>query len=230
MSRTRSSLLHSASSTFFLSAPVGLAVVRMGDVEKRKRPESLFAVSRHSLVDRISGQEAAVQVGQRNTDDGILKNGSPSLHAACRCDSRSGRSMSDQSTDIVSLQAASSSPWFTLANSCVWNNSCPTEVQVSRRIGLMSGRYLTRFCGLLATSALILPAIARPRYQPIEPESAFRTSSDLVLINAKSSGWPGPFTQWSGGGAVPPVRRRSGAEACRIQPRRRTRLDRTGVR
>jgi Ca-activated chloride channel homolog len=49
----------------------------------------------------------------------------------------------------------------------------------------MSGRYLTRFCGLLAMSVLILPAIARSRYQPIEPESAFRTSSDLVLINAR---------------------------------------------
>ena len=49
----------------------------------------------------------------------------------------------------------------------------------------MSGRYLTRFCGLLAMSVLILPAIARSRDQPIEPESAFRTSSDLVLINAR---------------------------------------------
>jgi len=34
-----------------LSVPVGLAAVRMGDVEKRKRPESLFAGSRQSLVD-----------------------------------------------------------------------------------------------------------------------------------------------------------------------------------
>jgi len=49
----------------------------------------------------------------------------------------------------------------------------------------MSGRCFTRFCGLLATSALILPAIAEYPHQPIEPESAFRTSSDLVLINAR---------------------------------------------
>jgi Ca-activated chloride channel homolog len=48
----------------------------------------------------------------------------------------------------------------------------------------MSGRYLTRFCGLLAMSVLILPAIARSR-KPIELESAFHTSSDLVLINAR---------------------------------------------
>ncbi len=49
----------------------------------------------------------------------------------------------------------------------------------------MSGRYLTQFCGLLATWVLILPTFARSRHEPIEPESAFRTSSDLVLINAR---------------------------------------------
>ncbi|MGA2595020.1 MAG: VWA domain-containing protein, partial [Bryobacteraceae bacterium] len=40
-------------------------------------------------------------------------------------------------------------------------------------------------CGLLATSVIILPALAKSRHQPIEPENAFRTSSDLVLINAR---------------------------------------------
>jgi hypothetical protein len=43
--------------------PVGFAVVRMADIEKRKRPEFLVAVAQHFLVDRIGGQESAVQVG-----------------------------------------------------------------------------------------------------------------------------------------------------------------------
>ena len=61
--------------------PVGFAVVRMGDIEKRKRPEFLLAVAQHFLVDRIGGQEAAVEVGQRNTDGGILKDRPPTLFA-----------------------------------------------------------------------------------------------------------------------------------------------------
>jgi hypothetical protein len=53
--------------------PVGLAVVGMGDIEKREPPELLFAVAHHFLVDRIGSQEVAVETGQRNPDGGVLK-------------------------------------------------------------------------------------------------------------------------------------------------------------
>jgi hypothetical protein len=43
--------------------PVRFAVVRMADIEKRKRPEFLVAIAQHFLVDRIGSQESAVQVG-----------------------------------------------------------------------------------------------------------------------------------------------------------------------
>src|SRR3989441_1155549 len=61
--------------------PVGFAVVRMGDVEKRKRPEFLLAVTHDFLVDGIGGQEAALEVGQRHADGRVLKNGPPPLFA-----------------------------------------------------------------------------------------------------------------------------------------------------
>jgi|HubBroStandDraft_4_1064222.scaffolds.fasta_scaffold323448_1 Ca-activated chloride channel homolog len=48
----------------------------------------------------------------------------------------------------------------------------------------MPGRYLARFYGLLATSVLILPGLARVHHDRVEPGNAFRTSSELVLINA----------------------------------------------
>src|SRR5580658_3562906 len=44
--------------------PVGFAVVRVSNIDERKRPEILFAVAHHFLVDRIGGQEAAFEVGQ----------------------------------------------------------------------------------------------------------------------------------------------------------------------
>jgi hypothetical protein len=61
--------------------PVGFAVVRVGEIEKRKRPECFVAVAHHVLIDRIGSQEAAVEVSQRNTDGGILKDGPPTLFA-----------------------------------------------------------------------------------------------------------------------------------------------------
>src|SRR5580658_10079591 len=63
--------------------PVSVAVVRIGDIEKRQRPEFLFAVAHHFLVDRIGGQEASGEVGQRNTNSGVLKDRPPTLFAPC---------------------------------------------------------------------------------------------------------------------------------------------------
>src|SRR5579862_9431302 len=61
----------------------------MADIEKRKRLEPLFAVVHHSLADRIGGDESAVEIGQSDTNGGILKDRAPSfsLRTTSTCDS-----------------------------------------------------------------------------------------------------------------------------------------------
>jgi hypothetical protein len=58
---------------------VGLSVILMSNLEKGNRLEFLVRVTQHFLVSGICGQEAAIQIGERNANGRILKDRSPAL-------------------------------------------------------------------------------------------------------------------------------------------------------
>ena len=53
----------------------------MSNLEKGNRLEFLIRVTEHLLVSGICGQKAAIQIGERNANGRILKDGSPPLLA-----------------------------------------------------------------------------------------------------------------------------------------------------
>ena len=58
-----------------------IAIFVKGHIEEAELPQFFLAVSKHGLVGGIGRKKLALQVGQRNADDRVLKNRPPALFA-----------------------------------------------------------------------------------------------------------------------------------------------------